>query len=392
MNDLFTPIRISLSDAIGTIAERIATHTLDKPALFEAMRALYGGDAADGKWTQRDAYDLMEAGLVRHLMDSPAPRTRDDIARISKLAEALPTQTVRSEDQIRWQQFSTPADMAALMVQVAQPRAEDVVLEPSAGHGMLAAMLPPVAALHLNEIDPKRRDKLIALFPEATRTGHDGAMLTSLLPPALQPSLILMNPPFARSQGRGIDPHAAVRHLRSAIAKAAPGARIVAIMPGGFTTSAKMIAIYDETLKGCSVVTSCRLASCYRKQGTSVAVRLYVIDKRPGNIKPSVISRDTVAELCEAIDIAPRAQVARAAPPPVAALRRPSSSLFKTVRSAKQRTPRPGRAKPDNTSSKVAALDYKTLQTPRALGRQAGVYLPYRPSRIDIAGAGEHSR
>ncbi|MEE4208232.1 MAG: hypothetical protein V2I43_03065, partial [Parvularcula sp.] len=67
MNDLFTPIRISLSDAIGTIAGRIASHTLDKPALFETMRALNGGDAADGKWSQRDAYDLMEAGLVRHL-------------------------------------------------------------------------------------------------------------------------------------------------------------------------------------------------------------------------------------------------------------------------------------------------------------------------------------
>ncbi|MEL6487503.1 MAG: hypothetical protein AAFQ13_10225 [Pseudomonadota bacterium] len=38
MNDLFTPIRISLNDAIGTIAGRIASHTLDKPALFETMR------------------------------------------------------------------------------------------------------------------------------------------------------------------------------------------------------------------------------------------------------------------------------------------------------------------------------------------------------------------
>ncbi|MEL6487504.1 MAG: hypothetical protein AAFQ13_10230, partial [Pseudomonadota bacterium] len=180
--------------------------------------------------------------MVRYLMDSPAPRTRDDIARISKLAEALPTQTVRSEDQIRWQQFSTPADLAALMVQVAQPRAEDVVLEPSAGHGMLVAMLPPVAALHLNEIDPKRRDKLIALFPEAALTDHDGPMLTSLLPPTLRPSLILMNPPFARSQGRGIDPHAAVRHLRSAIAKAAPGARIVAIILADVVNPSGMIA------------------------------------------------------------------------------------------------------------------------------------------------------
>lgn len=390
MNDLFTPIRISLEDAIHAIAKRIAACTLDKPALFETMRAHHGGDAADGKWSQRDAYDLMEAGLVRHLMDNPAPRTRDDIARISKLAETLPTQTVRSEDQIRWQQFSTPADLAALMVNLAQPRAEDVVLEPSAGHGMLAAMLPPVAALHLNEIDLKRRAKLAALFPQADLTDFDGAMLTSLIPSKFKPSLILMNPPFARSKGRGVDPHAAVRHLRSGIAKARPGARIVAIMPDGFITSAKMMAIYQQTLTGCTVVTSCRLASCYRKQGTSVAVRLYVIDKRPGTINPSVICRNTVAELFEAVAITPRASLEAADPPPVVPRRNPSGSLFKAVRFAKQSPSERVRPKPAAKSSAVAPLDYKTLQTPRPLGKQAGVYLPYRPSRIDIAGSGEH--
>ncbi|MEE4199301.1 hypothetical protein [Erythrobacter sp.] len=187
-----------------------------------------------------------------------------------------------------------------------QPRAEDIVLEPSAGHGMLAALQARVAELHLNEIDPKRRAKLAVLYPEAKLTSHDGAMLTSLTPSTLRPSLILMNPPFAPSKGRGVDPHAAVRHLRSAIAKSALGARIVVVMPDGFTTSAKMLSVYERTFDGCSVVTSCRLATCYRKQGTSVAVRLLVIDKRPGNIKPSVICRDTVAELCEAIEIVPR--------------------------------------------------------------------------------------
>ncbi|WP_196490146.1 hypothetical protein, partial [Erythrobacter donghaensis] len=71
------------------------------------------------------------------------------------LIEALPTHTVRSEDQIRYQQFSTPADLASLAVILAQPLATDIVLEPSAGHGALVATLPDVSALHLNEIDPR---------------------------------------------------------------------------------------------------------------------------------------------------------------------------------------------------------------------------------------------
>jgi len=390
MNDLFNPIRISLDNAITPIADRIANGTLDKPALFETMRALHGGDAADGKWTQRDAYDLMEAGLVHHLSISGKPQNLHHVARISELVDALPTQTVRSEDQIRWQQFSTPADLAALMSLLAQPRADDVVLEPSAGHGMLVAQLPWVADLHLNEIDPKRRSKLATLFPAAKLTSHDGAMLTSSMPSELRPSLILMNPPFARSQGRGVDPHAAVRHLRSTIAKAAPGSRVVAIMPDGFTTSAKMIAVYEETLEGCSVVTSCRLSSCYRKQGTSVAVRLLVIDKRAGNIKPTVICRNTVAELCEAVELVPRPDVETAKPLPRSTSRKPAGSLFKAVRSAKPTTPAAAKPKRSTGTSAVAPLKYTALHTPRALGEQVGVYLPYRPSRIDIEGAGEH--
>ncbi|MEM7687434.1 MAG: strawberry notch family protein [Pseudomonadota bacterium] len=390
MNDLFTSIQISLEDAIQAIAEHIPTGSLDKPTLFETMRALHGGDAADGKWTQRDAFDLMEAGLVRHLIQRTKPRSTDDIQRISELIEALPTQTVRSEDQIRWQQFSTPADLAALMVLLAQPSVDDIVLEPSAGHGMLAALLPTVAELHLNELDPKRRAKLEALYPNAKLTGHDGAMLTSLMPSMLRPTLILMNPPFARSKGRGVDPHAAVRHLRSAIAKAAKGARIVAVMPDGFTTSATMLSVYEETFDGCTVVTSCRLESCYRKQGTSVAVRLLVIDKRPGNIMPSVICRDTVAELCEAIEIVPRRAIERNTARTPSRPRKSGGSLFNAVRAARVATRQPAKPKPALKTLAVAPLAYGKLQTPRPLGEQAGVYLPYRPSRIEIASAGQH--
>jgi hypothetical protein len=49
-----------------------------------------------------------------------------------------------------------------------------------------------------------------------------------------------MNPPFSRSEGRGVDQFAAVRHLRSVLSRLAPGGRLVAIMPDWFTTNAAM--------------------------------------------------------------------------------------------------------------------------------------------------------
>ena len=211
MTDLFDISEQRLKGAIETVAADIGNARLSKKKLFETMEGLHGCTSANGTWTQRDAYDLLEAGLALHLTRL-GPVERTDISSISDLVDSLPTQTVRSEDQIRFQQFSTPADLAALAMIAAQPRSGDIVLEPSAGHGSLVSMLPSVEELHLNELDLRRREKLKLLFAGATITGFDGAMLTSLAAPELRPTLILMNPPFSRSQGRGVDEYAAARH------------------------------------------------------------------------------------------------------------------------------------------------------------------------------------
>jgi predicted RNA methylase len=387
VSDLFDHQAARTGAAIDAIAERIAAGTFDKSFLHDTMRELFGASAATGAWSQRDAYDFMEAGVIRHLAAAPRPQAPADLTRYTTLVNTLPTQTVRSEDQIRYQQFSTPADLAALAAILACPRNDDIVLEPSAGHGILAVMLPPTVQLHLNEIDERRREKLRHLFPDASLTGADGALLTSLLDEQLRPTLVVMNPPFSRSEGRGTDQFAAIRHLRSAIAKAAAGARIVAVMPDWFTTSAKLAKIYDETFANCTVQTSCRLAKCYHKQGTSVTVRLYVIDKVPGNIRPSVIARDSVAELAREIVAVPRPTVQTATAK--APTRKPASrpSLFGALR----KTPAlPPRRAPAQQGHEHRPVKYTALVEPRPLGEQTGVYIPYRPSRIDFADAGEH--
>jgi len=386
VTDLFDISEQRLKGAIETVAAAISNASLSKKRLFETMEELHGCTSANGTWTQRDAYDLLEAGLALHLT-SLRSIERADIPSISNLVDSLPTQTVRSEDQIRFQQFSTPADLAALAMIAAQPRSGDIVLEPSAGHGSLVSMLPSVEELHLNELDPRRREKLKLLFAGATITGFDGAMLTSLAAPELRPTLILMNPPFSRSQGRGVDEYAAVRHLRAALSKLSPGGRVVAIMPDWFTTSAKMIRIYEETFTNCTVQTSARLAKCYHKQGTSVAVRLMVIDKTPGNSKPSIIARDTVRELADCLPIVKRATVLseRTSVPPQPKPK--ATSLFKSMRAKPRTTPRVERK---ISVREIVPVEYGKLEAPRALGTQSGVYVPYRPSRIDIEGSREH--
>jgi predicted RNA methylase len=60
--------------------------------------------------------------------------------------------------------------------------ADELVLEPSAGTGMLAVWAAKAGArLALNEISPLRRDCLSALFPAARVTGHDGELIDELL-------------------------------------------------------------------------------------------------------------------------------------------------------------------------------------------------------------------
>src|SRR3546814_14976297 len=52
----------------------------------------------------------------------------------------------------------------------------------------------------------------------------------------LVPSVVLLNPPFSRSQGRARDRHAALRHLRSALLRLAPGGRCAVILPDRIET------------------------------------------------------------------------------------------------------------------------------------------------------------
>ena len=201
MRDLLDLTHVNDAPAARTIATLLAADAaITRRQLNDAMVQAFGGSDADGRWTQRDSFEMLEHALALHLAsDGHRISAPADIAVSSALMQRLPTHTVRSEEQIELQQFSTPADIAALAMLLASIGADDVVLEPSAGNGLLIAQAPRGRMLQLNEIDPRRRERLAHIFPDATITGHDGAALVALHADLPRPSVVLMNPPFSRA-------------------------------------------------------------------------------------------------------------------------------------------------------------------------------------------------
>jgi hypothetical protein len=388
MRDLLDIAAVTDSGAACTIAKLLANaEPIARRDLNQAMTATFGGSDAEGRWTQRDSFEMLEHALALYLSTRPfSLTTLADVEHAFALMERLPTQTVRNEQQIQFQQFSTPVDIAALAVLLAAIGDDDIVLEPSAGNGLLVAQAPACKELQLNEIDPKRRERLTSIFPHGQITGHDGADLVSLHAGLARPSVVLMNPPFSRSIGRGADDLAALRHLQAAIRRVRGGGRVVAIMPDWFTGSTRVKAAYATVLSGCTVRTSLRLEHCYRKHGTDIAVRLYVIDKVAGDIAPETIQRAAVPAFLDCLTIPSRAMLTEAARP-ATPVRVSGSTLFGSARKTKAPAPRPFHAPVRNN---VMPVTYQKLDQAAPLAEQVGVYLPYRPSRIIFDTAGEH--
>ena len=366
--------------------------SITRSCLNEAMHDAFGDTSASGAWTQRDSFIAAEIALILSLRQINLPVVPAGmIASLDELAGLLPTQTVRSEDQIAHQHFSTPLVLSWLVARMASIVADDVVLEPSAGTGMLAAWAGKGRALHLNEIDDTRAEILRLLFSFASVTTQDGAKVGQL---GIQPTVIVMNPPFARNAAGGEDRFAAARHIAAAISALRSGGRLVAIMPDSFSAQGKAGDVFTRALQGCRVAAHFRIEGAFKSHGTSVPVRLLAIDKVPGQLTTSVVQRASLLELLPHIDAIP----ARSHPAPVtAAAARPvvphtasSGRLFKGLALAR----RPALTKQLTAEAGAGQgwveAAYSVIERPDAASDGAGVYAAWRPQRIQFANAAEH--
>jgi hypothetical protein len=265
---------------------------IDALRLRIEMERAFGGSDAMGTWDWKLAYEAGEVALVLFLRKfgrallaragSPAAL----LPILTKVAGLLLTHTRRSEEMERFQQFSTPLPMALAAMAAAQITPGDLVLEPSAGTGLLA-ILAEIAggSLALNELADTRADLLRLLFPGRPVTRFDAAQIDDHLDAGLCPSVILMNPPFsavANVDGRTTE--ATVRHLRSALARLVPSGRLVAITGAGFAPDAPTWADTFSRLTESAhlVFTGAVSGAAFAKHGTSFETRISVFDKCRG--------------------------------------------------------------------------------------------------------------
>ena len=386
---------------------------IDALRLRLEMERAFGGSDADGAWGWKLAYEAGEVALVLFLRKfgrallaragSPAAL----LPILAKVADLLPTHTRRSEEMERFQQFSTPLPMGLAAMAAAQITPRDLVLEPSAGTGLLA-ILAEIAggSLALNELAETRADLLRRLFPGRPVTGFDAAQIDDHLDAGLRPSVILMNPPFsavAHVDGRTTE--ATARHLRSALARLVPGGRLVAITGASFAPDAPA---WSETFGRLTesahlVFTGAVSGAAFAKHGTSFETRISVFDKCRGGERGGItadlarsISPD-VAHLLARItaEVPPRLELDAG----VGACSQPISSFRGIPGRSSGLTARPLRstavAKTDVhvTTPDAEDLGYtlrETVDDLDAARLSDAIYETFRLQAIDIPGAAPH--
>ena len=277
-------------DLLGHFA---AGRRIDAPAIRTAMQSAFGASDASGAWDWKTAYEVVEiAQLLFMRRYGPAihAKTSDPFERlklVERIARLAPTQTRRSEEMQTYQQFSTPLGLAWVAGFAASFSPGELVLEPSAGTGLLAIQAEMAGCrLVLNEVSEVRSALLGSLFDGSSVSTHDAAQIHDRLDAGLVPSCIVMNPPFSTAlhvETRVAD--AAFRHLSSAVARLGSGGRLVAITGANCAPDHKawrdgFVRLQERARV---VFTATITGSVFAPHGTSVETRLTVIDKVPAD-------------------------------------------------------------------------------------------------------------
>ena len=281
------PYEVNLVEVAQKISEHFwASHKLHSNQVRSWMSKAFGGSDAEGRWSWKDVYEAQEAAFVllcagqgKTFLQGSTAEVLEQLAVLKNLGL---THTKRSEESIALQQFSTPFELGYLAIKCAQIQPTDVVLEPSAGTGILARLAEiQGATVVLNELSKHRTAILRKLFPGQTVYSFNAEQIHDYLPAGIKPTVVVMNPPFSASPN--IDRRnsfAMSNHVRSAFQRLAPGGRLVLISAHWFYPGRKE---WQEAFRGLTNVRVCLTAwvdGCvYAKHGTSMETRLTVVDK-----------------------------------------------------------------------------------------------------------------
>lgn len=375
---------------------------IDAATLRGAMKTAFGASDAAGAWGWKTAYEACEAATVLFLrkygkaLFRKASSPAVILPQLDKIAGLLPTQTRRSEEMQTYQQFSTPIPLGLAALTAAAITPADRVLEPSAGTGLLA-ILAEIAGgtLFINELAEARAGLLSSLFPALAVIRFDAAQIDDYLDPGLIPTVVLMNPPFsvtANVEGRMAD--ATFRHVASALARLAPGGRLVTITGASFAPdNPAWTASWARLRERGRVSFSAAIdGSVYAKHGTTIPTRLTVIDKLPAEdpvVFPAAIGvAPDVATLLEWLteQLPARLPVDPGVTVPVARPAAPRTVRGYVNRAARS-VPAAPLAEPEGVPLAYETVDWKPAEDGRL---SDAIYEEYSLQTIRIAGAQAH--
>ncbi len=366
------------------------------------MEPAFGGSDTSGAWDWRTAYDACEAATVLFLrrygraLLRKAGSPANALPMLERIVGLLPTHTRRSTESETYQQFSTPIPLGLAVTTAAAITPADRVLEPSAGTGLLA-ILAEVAGgtLALNELADTRAGVLSSLFQNIAVTRHDAAQIHDHLDAAIEPSVVVMNPPFsamANVQGRMAD--AALRHIGSALARLANGGRLVAITGANFAPDAP--AWRDAFVRlqehGRVVFSAAIDGRVYAKHGTTFPTRLTVIDKLPADDPTGFPAAPGFAPDVATLMAWITEQLPARSPVDPSVVPLTAAATPPTVRGYIARTARSGPGPASVAESEAVDLVYETVDWTPAQGTRLSdsIYEDYGLQSIRIPGAQDH--
>ena len=389
----------SLIRAATALTENLAKgQPLDARALRAAMEAAFCASDAAGAWDWKLAYEACEAAQILFLrkfgaaMRARAGSPAAFLAMLGRLAALVPSQTRRSEESQALQQFSTPVALGFAAATAAAISPSDLVLEPSAGTGLLVIFAELAGArLTLNEFADTRAALLDALFPAAPVSRFDAAYIHDHLDTGARPTVVLMNPPFSAAvhvDGRVAD--AALRHISSALARLAEGGRLVAITGANLAPDAPawregFVRLQE---RGRILFSAAIDGAVYARHGTNVATRLTVIDRVPADDPTAFPASPGIAPDAATLLAWVTAQV----PPRVAASVTPLAPILPRpiTRTTRAFAPRP--SAPGIPSVNAVELAYEACDWAPAEGGRLteALYEGYSLQSIRIPGARPH--
>ncbi|MDZ8140083.1 MAG: strawberry notch family protein [Nostoc sp. DedQUE04] len=365
----------------------INNQPLANRAIQSQMNRYFNGTAAQGKWQWKDAYEAVEVALILYLRQKGL--SENPLEELRRLELLCPTHTRRSEEQLKLQQFSTPLSLAYLVALAGQITNNDLILEPSAGTGILAQFAKlQGASLMLNELAPDRAKILRRLFPGTSLFSVNAEQINDYLAGKTQPSVVLMNPPFSSSPKiADRNPDATPRHINSALQRLCDGGRLVTITANWFSSAnptwRETFVKWQEKAR---VLMSVGVSGqAYALHGTRMETRITVIDKVPAteisNI-PCIRETLDLPEILALIEQLPLRSQWNAATPLAAVV---ATKVVKLPKRTVMAQPEPSAEIPD-----VVVLEYEVVEWAATEGLKDTLYETYRPQRIRIKDALPH--